>query len=330
MEYLRWIILVLGLIILLIIYLLGRSRIKDPQSSTWFNTDAQLEDVLLQEAAPWGRESTTPMAAHTSTLETLSKQKIPGTEDAVLSNLSHELETLNQLLKKEPPNESERLAFAGDNAASDVDDDADNHLDNAAPANDGPLAKQDCAPPNTRRGTTCEDKPNAGSSDRPALQFEPQNGTDGEVQRPVAEKIITVHIAAPARLHLAGSQLLDIFEQRGYRFGAMDIFHAQHDGKTVFSIVNSVEPGWFDPSSMHGFATPGISLFLQLPNALANDRAFDILIDEARVLASELNASLLDANRNAWTLQMEQHLRDELRQYTFEQQKLAAIQQRSR
>ena len=101
----------------------------------------------------------------------------------------------------------------------------------------------------------------------------------------------------------------------------MDIYHSRHEGVTVFSLVNMVEPGWFDPSSMDGFSTPGISLFLQLPGPLAGDVAFDVLVSEARELARELNAMVLDASRSTLTMQMEQHLREEVSQYDFQRKR---------
>jgi cell division protein ZipA len=80
----------------------------------------------------------------------------------------------------------------------------------------------------------------------------------------------------------------------------------------VFSVVNMVKPGWFDPQAMHEFETPGISLFLQLPGPLAAIVAFDILVAEANALAEALGGSLQDASHSTLTQQTVQHLREEV------------------
>ncbi len=131
--------------------------------------------------------------------------------------------------------------------------------------------------------------------------------------QPVAdtpEKIVAIHIAAPRGGWFSGADLLRVFEARGYRFGEHDIYHSVHEGRTVFSVVNMVKPGSFDPATMDEFETPGISLFLRLPGPLAAAVAFDILVAEANALAQILGGSLQDASHSTLTPQTVQHLRE--------------------
>ena len=163
-------------------------------------------------------------------------------------------------------------------------------------------------------------------ADRPGSQgHDGQKRAPGEqassMQQPF-EKIIAIHVAAPRGSTFSGADLLQVFEERGYRFGEHDIFHSIHEDCTVFSIVNMVKPGWFDPQAMEEFDTPGISLFLQLPGPLAAIVAFDILVAEADALARALGGSLQDASHSTLTQQTIQHLREEVQ--TFARQRAAA------
>ena len=129
------------------------------------------------------------------------------------------------------------------------------------------------------------------------------------------EKIIAIHVVAPRGTRFAGADLRRVFEERGYRFGEHNIYHSIHEDRTVFSVVNMVKPGWFDPQTMLEFETPGISLFLQLPGPLAAIVAFDILIAEANGLAEALGGSLQDASHSTLTQQTVHHLREEVQAY---------------
>ena len=80
-----------------------------------------------------------------------------------------------------------------------------------------------------------------------------------------ASKIVTLHVVAPEGQLMNGAHLLEQFEQRGYHYGDMNIFHSMNEGKTVFSIAKLVVPGTFDVNDVDSFQTPGISLILQLP-----------------------------------------------------------------
>ena len=149
------------------------------------------------------------------------------------------------------------------------------------------------------------------------------NPTSNLSHPPEEEKIIAIHLVAKAGECLHGVALKRVFEERAYQFGDLDIYHSLHGDKTVFSIVNMVKPGWFDPQSMDDFETPGISLFLQLPGPLAANVAFDVLINEAHALADALEANLEDDTHSTLSAQRIQHIRDDLREYMFKQQQVS-------
>ena len=67
----------------------------------------------------------------------------------------------------------------------------------------------------------------------------------------------------------------------------------------MFSVASLVKPGTLDPAEAEGFATPGLSVFLQLPGPLRPVAAFQDMLDTARGLARALNAELYDSEQRA-------------------------------
>jgi len=171
-------------------------------------------------------------------------------------------------------------------------------------------------------GTIISQKIDAFSQKMPARrkkmldEAEPQ--TDEEPP-PYLARMVNLHIVAPQGRLLDGAQLLDLFESRGYHYGEMNIFHSMHKGQTVFSIAKMVEPGYFDVNDIESFATPGISLILQLPAPVAADVAFEVLISEAFDMAAALGGSVLDADRSTLTKQTVQHMREGIYEFMHRQ-----------
>ncbi len=100
-------------------------------------------------------------------------------------------------------------------------------------------------------------------------------------------------MAKPGRV-LSGAALKGQFLGRGFEHGEMRIFHSRFNQQTLFSVVNMVEPGYFDIDNMDASTTPGISFFLQLPGPLRDDVAFDMMLSEAHELAQALDGELRD------------------------------------
>ena len=131
------------------------------------------------------------------------------------------------------------------------------------------------------------------------------------------EKLVTIHISATPDRRFYGSDLKNLFDQHGYKFGHMSLYHCQLENDKVFSIANMVKPGTFNEEEMQTFETPGITLFMRLPIELDSDVAFDFLVREASELAEELGGQLRDSNRNPLSDQTIQHMRDDIQEYVF-------------
>ena len=140
-----------------------------------------------------------------------------------------------------------------------------------------------------------------------------------------ANKIVTLHVVAAQNSLINGAQLLDVFDRRGYHYGDMNIFHSMHKGDTVFSIAKMVEPGVFDIDDVDSFVTPGITLILQLPGPVPADVSFEVLISEAFEMANELNATVLDGDRNTLSKQTLQHMREGIYEYMHRQKYFGSV-----
>jgi len=157
-------------------------------------------------------------------------------------------------------------------------------------------------------------------------ESEPADMSEASASDPaMTTKIVTLHVVAPQNNLIDGQQLLDAFDRRGYHYGDMNIFHSMHNDITVFSIAKMVEPGFFDIDDIESFATPGITLILQLPGPVPADVSFEVLISEAFELANELNANVLDGDRNTLSKQTLQHMREGIYEYMHRQKYFGSV-----
>lgn len=129
------------------------------------------------------------------------------------------------------------------------------------------------------------------------------------------EKLIVFYLIAPRGEPFTGTAMDRAFAELGLEYGEMQIYHRMAPGsfpRPVFSIANLTEPGTFDPAALAGFATPGLSLFLQLPAPIDAVRAFDDLDETAHRLAASLGGELRDETRSPLSRQRIDNLREEV------------------
>jgi cell division protein ZipA len=83
--------------------------------------------------------------------------------------------------------------------------------------------------------------------------------------------VYVINITARDGSYIYGRDLKHALRILGFRFGEMDIYHRHLEmdgqGDVLFSLINMIKPGTFDPSKMDRLMTPGVSLFMQLPAA---------------------------------------------------------------
>lgn len=125
-------------------------------------------------------------------------------------------------------------------------------------------------------------------------------------ERPVSEQpaeaaspaVVSVYLVARDPQGFAGATLLEVFARHGFEFGEMDVYHhADAHGHILFSLMNGVAPGTFDPATLSEQYTPALALFLRLPIPAQPGLVFEQFLDIAHRLAEELDATLLDERR---------------------------------
>jgi len=115
----------------------------------------------------------------------------------------------------------------------------------------------------------------------------------------VPEKVIGLYIAEHEGTNILGPKIHNALRDRGLRFGARRIYHRFEGERAIFSVASLVKPGALDPGEEEGFATPGLSVFMQLPGPARPVAAFQDMLDTARGLARALNAELYDTEQRA-------------------------------
>lgn len=130
------------------------------------------------------------------------------------------------------------------------------------------------------------------------------------------DEVIHINIRSREGL-ISGADLVRAMEKYNLRYGDMGIFHRLTEGsrQPLFSIANMTEPGDFDLGELMTFETPGITMFLQLPHTFDALHALDEMWLTAQNLARELDAELLDKNRQPLSSQKQQNMRDEVLEY---------------
>ena len=139
-----------------------------------------------------------------------------------------------------------------------------------------------------------------------------------EEARPVAasqespdEAVIVLNILAREGANLPGKSINSVVHANNMVFGDMNIYHrVDENQQPVFSLVNMIKPGSFDPATMHELKTPGISLFMQLPGPRNPSAAFADMLQTAYRISETLEARLCDKYRQPLTESIADEYRD--------------------
>ena len=127
------------------------------------------------------------------------------------------------------------------------------------------------------------------------------------------DRIIVVHVLAREGSVFTGPDILSSLMHVGMQYGDMNVFHCYgQNNKSVFSLVNAVEPGIFDISAMDEMTTPALLFMMSIPNPLPALEAYDGMLETARALASSLDGRLCDDRRSVLTRQAIDEQRAEL------------------
>ncbi len=149
-----------------------------------------------------------------------------------------------------------------------------------------------------------------------ASPAEPEQRSHDAVADAAAEQLVVVSVVAEPGAEFEGEALLKAFRHNKLKFGDHHIYHRMvfrdNREQPVFSVANLVKPGSFPVQDIEGFATPGLTLFLQLPGPIDAVEAFDDFVKTAERLAVELGGELRDEQRQLLTHQGLMQVRDRI------------------
>jgi len=129
------------------------------------------------------------------------------------------------------------------------------------------------------------------------------------------QKIVALLIAEREGTHVLGPQVHEALQAQGLAFGSKQIYHKLVGGEPVYSVASLLKPGFIIPAEAETFSTPGLSIFMVLPGPLPAMSAFNEMLNTAKKLAAQLNASVYDMRRQPLGPESELRLERDVEQW---------------
>lgn len=114
--------------------------------------------------------------------------------------------------------------------------------------------------------------------------------------------IVVMYILPKPDQELLGAHVNSSAQAMGLKFGEMNIFHYKDSSRTVFSLANMLEPGSFNPETIHDLKTTGLTVFMQFNGSDPLDDLTEML-QRSYQLAGLLDARLCNHKREPLTEQ---------------------------
>lgn len=131
---------------------------------------------------------------------------------------------------------------------------------------------------------------------------------------PNMSDIVVVYILPKINEKLRGAQINSAAQAMGLSFGDMNIYHFRRGGRNIFSMANMLEPGSFDPDTIHDLTTSGLTIFMQLHEENPMDDLTELL-QRSYQLAGLLGARLCNSKRKPLTEQDAENYREKVRRF---------------
>ena len=114
--------------------------------------------------------------------------------------------------------------------------------------------------------------------------------------------IVVLYILPKPKQELLGAHVNSSAQAMGLAFGEMNIFHYKDNARTVFSLANMLEPGSFNPDTIHDLRTTGLTVFMQFNGEDPLDDLTEML-QRSYQLSGLLDARLCNHKREPLTEQ---------------------------
>ena len=151
-----------------------------------------------------------------------------------------------------------------------------------------------------------EDQSSAGAEDAETDREEAGRGEATPV-------VLTLMATSPAQF--SGADLKRAFQAESLSFGENRLYHRYQPGQALrsgpmFSVVNVVNPGVFNPDELVSVETPGLAIFMDAGTVKEPTSVFDEMLATVKRLAERLDGRVCDQNRSPLTTQAINHLRE--------------------
>ncbi len=138
-----------------------------------------------------------------------------------------------------------------------------------------------------------------------------------------SEQLITLTILAPKEQPFNGRSIGQVLTDLSLVYDQRHIYQRIQTGTVnacIFSIANIVKPGTLSLEELDDMITPGLVLFMELPNAMNPMMAFDDMLDTATEIAARLGGEVCDERRNTLTTSQIETIRHQLFNYNLANQ----------
>ncbi len=287
----RWVLLIVGIIILVIIYLLGkRSRSRPPRD-------------LIDEATQLDDDMNLAFRVDDEEPE-FDVTDFEGTEEE-----SHSyVQSLNALHRRE----SKTRVSTGTSTPKEQ-----NVIrpEKPAPSAELPEKKRPLSNPTEKiTPILVRREKTVPSTDRREKIAPPVD---------MPEKIVILHVVASDSSVFTGASIMQVVEQLDLVYDARGILFRpiERSGKrqALFNVASMVKPGLIPLDSIETFTTPGLSLFLQLPGPEEGLKSFNAMWDCAQGLATLLEGDIQDQAHSSVSSQTIDRLREEIQLFSLRQ-----------
>lgn len=127
-----------------------------------------------------------------------------------------------------------------------------------------------------------------------------------------AVQLILFISAKDPKKELDGNLILQAMGKQNLHFGDMDIFHYLLDDESLFRVANGVAPWTLIPEAIKNNTTPGLSLVMQAPTSVDDDKALTAFIHIAKEIAEIIHGDVKNMKQKMFSAEDEAAMREML------------------